>query len=55
MGGPRLMGYALGLALNGDAPTRVLKPDGATRLPNGGDGLTVSETEKQTEVRRFLR
>jgi LCP family protein required for cell wall assembly len=55
MGGPRLMGYAIGLALNGDAPTRVLKPSGVTRLPNGGDGLTVSDAERQTEVRRFLR
>ncbi|HEX2102948.1 MAG TPA: LCP family protein [Solirubrobacteraceae bacterium] len=54
MGGPRLMGYALGLALNGDAPTRVLRPSGVTRLPNGGDGLTVSDAEKQAEVRRFL-
>jgi hypothetical protein len=33
----------------------VLKPSGVTRLPNGGDGLTVSDAEKQTEVRRFLR
>jgi LCP family protein required for cell wall assembly len=55
MGGPRLMAYALGLALNGDAPTRVLRPSGVTRLPNGGDGLTVSDAEKQAEVRRFLR
>jgi LCP family protein required for cell wall assembly len=54
MGGPRLMGYALGLALNGDAPTRVLRPSGVAPLPNGGDGLTVSDAEKQTEVRRFL-
>jgi LCP family protein required for cell wall assembly len=55
MGGPRLLAYALGLALNGNAPTRVLKPSGVARLPNGGDGLTVSDAEKQTEVRQFLR
>jgi LCP family protein required for cell wall assembly len=55
MGGPRLLGYALGLALNGDAPTRVLKPSGATRLPDGGAGLEVSDAEKQAEVARFLR
>jgi LCP family protein required for cell wall assembly len=55
MGGPRLLGYALGLALNGDAPTRVLKPSGVVRLPNGGDGLEVSDAEKQAEVQRFLR
>jgi len=55
MGGPRLLGYALGLALNGNAPTRVLRPTGVERLPNGGDGLDVSDAEKQTEVKRFLR
>jgi LCP family protein required for cell wall assembly len=55
MGGPRLLGYGLGLALNGNAPTRILRPSGVTRLPNGGDGLTVSDAEKQAEVRRFLR
>jgi LCP family protein required for cell wall assembly len=55
MGGPRLLGYALGLALNGNAPTRVLRPSGVERLPNGGDGLDVSDAEKQAEVKRFLR
>jgi LCP family protein required for cell wall assembly len=55
MGGPRLLGYAVGLAINGDAPTRVLKPAGFERLPNGGDGLRVSDEEKRAEVERFLR
>jgi LCP family protein required for cell wall assembly len=55
MGGPRLLGYALGLALNGNAPTLVLRPSGFERLPNGGDGLDVSDAEKQAEVQRFLR
>jgi len=55
MGGPRLLGYALGLAVNGNAPTRVLKPSGFETLPNGGSGLDVSDAEKQAEVQRFLR
>jgi LCP family protein required for cell wall assembly len=55
MGGPNLLGYALGLAINGNAPTRVLRPSGVERLPNGGDGLDVSDAEKQAEIRRFLR
>jgi anionic cell wall polymer biosynthesis LytR-Cps2A-Psr (LCP) family protein len=55
MGGPRLLGYALGLALNGNAPTEVLKPSGFETLPNGGAGLDVSDAEKQAEVQRFLR
>ena len=55
MGGLSLLGYGLGLALNGDAPTRVLKPSGGVRLPNGGAGLVVDEAEKQAAVERFLR
>jgi LCP family protein required for cell wall assembly len=55
MGGPKLLGYALGLAVNGNAPTRVLKPSGFEQLPNGGAGLDVSDAEKQAEVQRFLK
>ena len=55
MSGPSLLGYALGLAINGNAPTNVLKPSGFEQLPNGGDGLDVSDAEKQAEVERFLR
>jgi hypothetical protein len=56
MGGPRLLGFALGLALNGNAPTRVLKPDlGGVTLPDGGAGLQVSDAAKARAVRRFLR
>jgi LCP family protein required for cell wall assembly len=52
MGGPRLLAYALGLAINGNAPTRVLR---ATPSPGGGSGLVASDAEKQAAVRRFLR
>jgi LCP family protein required for cell wall assembly len=55
MGGPRLLGYALGMAINGNAPTRILKPSGVERLGNGGDGLTVSDAERRAEAERFLR
>jgi LCP family protein required for cell wall assembly len=54
MGGPRMLGYAMGMALNGDAPTRVLRPTGAVRLPDGSDGLTVSDERRRAAVRRFL-
>ena len=54
MGGPRMLGYAMGMAIDGDAPTRVLKPSGTVRLRNGGDGLTVSDEERRAEVARFL-
>jgi len=55
MGGPRLLGYALGLATGGNAPTEVLKPSGFETLPDGGAGLDVSDAEKQAAVQRFLR
>jgi LCP family protein required for cell wall assembly len=52
MGGPRLLGYGMGLALNGNAPTRVLR---VTPSPGGGSGLVASDADKQAAVRRFLR
>jgi LCP family protein required for cell wall assembly len=54
MAGPTLLAFAAGMAISGDAPTRVLRPSGAVRLPDGGDGLAVSEQERRDEVRRFL-
>jgi LCP family protein required for cell wall assembly len=51
MGGPRLLGYALGLAVGGNAPTRVLR---AAPDPAGGSGLVVPDADKQAAVRRFL-
>lgn len=55
MGGPSLLGYAVGNVLSGSPPTRVLKPSGGETLPDGGAGLVVSDAERQAEVRRFLR
>jgi LCP family protein required for cell wall assembly len=54
MRGPALLGYAVGTALSGSPPTRILKPSGGVTLPNGGAGLVVSDAEKQREVRLFL-
>jgi anionic cell wall polymer biosynthesis LytR-Cps2A-Psr (LCP) family protein len=54
MAGPTLLAFAAGMAISGDAPTRVLQASGRVRLPDGGDGLTVSDEEKRSEVRRFL-
>jgi anionic cell wall polymer biosynthesis LytR-Cps2A-Psr (LCP) family protein len=55
MNGPTLVLYALGTALSGNAPTRVLRPTGAETLPDGSAGLVVSDAEKRVEVRRFLK
>jgi LCP family protein required for cell wall assembly len=55
MSGPSLLGLFGALALSGSPQTRVLEPDGAITLPDGGAGLRVSDAEKRREVRRFLR
>jgi len=54
MSGPTLAGLFGALATSGSPPTRILKPSGTAITPGGGAGLTVSDAEKQHEVRRFL-
>ena len=55
MGGPSLIGLFIDLALGGSPPSRVLKPSGSETLPDGGQGLVISEQEKRSEVRKFLK
>src|SRR5919204_578567 len=50
MRGPALLGYAIGTALSGSPPTRVLP---VTPQPGGGTGLQISDAAKQAAVRRF--
>jgi LCP family protein required for cell wall assembly len=54
MSGPTLLQLFTGLAISGTPPTRVLKPSGAVTLPEGGEGLSVSEAEKRAAVARFM-
>jgi LCP family protein required for cell wall assembly len=54
MSGPTLLGLFAGLAISGTPPTRVLKPSGTITLPDGEDGLTVSEGDRRTAVARFM-
>jgi LCP family protein required for cell wall assembly len=54
MSGPTLAGLFGGLAIGGSPATRVLRPSGAVTTASGGAGLTVSDSEKRSEVRRFL-
>ncbi len=54
MSGETLIGLFGGLAVSGTPPTRVLKPSGSITLPDGGQGLTVSESERRAAVKRFL-
>ncbi|HYF24890.1 MAG TPA: LCP family protein [Baekduia sp.] len=55
MSGPTMMGLFGAIVTSGTPPTRVLKPDSAVQLPDGGAGLGVSQERIQREVRRFLR
>jgi LCP family protein required for cell wall assembly len=54
MSGPTLLGLFGALAISGTPPTRVLKPSGITTLPDGEEGLTVSEGERRAAVARFM-
>jgi anionic cell wall polymer biosynthesis LytR-Cps2A-Psr (LCP) family protein len=52
MRGPSLLGYALGTALSGSPPTRVLP---VVPQAGGGTGLAISDADKQRAVQRFLQ
>ena len=54
MSGPTLLGLFGALAIGGTPPTRVLKPSGTTTLPDGEEGLTVSEAERRAAVAQFM-
>ena len=54
MGGPTLLALFAGMATSGTPPTKVLKPTGAVTLPDGGAGLTVSESERRRAVEAFM-
>ena len=54
MSGPTLLGLFGAMAISGTPPTRVLKPSGAVTLPDGEDGLEVSEAEKRAAVAQFM-
>jgi LCP family protein required for cell wall assembly len=54
MSGPTLLGLFGAIAVSGTPPTRVLRPDGAITLPDGGSGLHVSEAAKRKAVEQFL-
>jgi LCP family protein required for cell wall assembly len=53
MSGPTLLGLFGALAISGTPPTHVLRPSGTVTLPDGGQGLTVSEAQRRAAVARF--
>ena len=54
MSGTTLLGLFGALAIGGTPPTLVLKPSGNLTLPDGEEGLTVSESERRAAAARFL-
>ncbi len=55
MSGPQLLGLFGGLAISGTPATHVLKPTGAIVLPDGEEGLTISEDARRADVAAFMR
>ncbi len=54
MSGPTLLGLFGALAISGAPPTHVLSPTGAITLPDGEQGLTISESARRADVARFM-
>ncbi|HEV2975185.1 MAG TPA: LCP family protein [Solirubrobacteraceae bacterium] len=54
MSGETLLGLFAALAISGTPPTQVLRPTGQTTLPEGGEGLTISEAARRAAVARFM-
>ena len=54
MSGPTLLGLFTALAISGTPATHLLKPSGSITLPDGSQGLTVSEAERHAAAARFL-
>jgi len=54
MSGPTLLGVFGALAISGTPPTHLLTPSGSITLPDGGQGLTVSEADRRAAVARFM-
>jgi LCP family protein required for cell wall assembly len=54
MSGPELLELFGALAMGGSTPTRVLTPTGQITLPDGEEGLTITEAAKHADVARFM-
>ncbi|HXC23859.1 MAG TPA: hypothetical protein VNU28_04685, partial [Solirubrobacteraceae bacterium] len=54
MSGPELLSLFAALEIGGSSPTRLLAPTGQITLPDGEEGLTVSEAAKRAAVARFM-
>ncbi|MGA8355340.1 MAG: LCP family protein [Solirubrobacteraceae bacterium] len=54
MSGESLLALFASLAIEGSPPTKVLRPTGAITLPDGEEGLTISEEAKKRQVAEFM-
>ena len=54
MSGPSLLGMFAALAVTPTPPTRVLLPTGSITLPDGEEGLTISEEARRADVAQFM-
>jgi len=54
MGAPTLAGVLASMELDGNAHTALLFPTGAVTLPDGEQGLTITQSAKDADVARFL-
>lgn len=55
MSGEELLGMFAALTVTGSPPTRVLLPTGQITLPDGEEGLTISEAARRADVARFMK
>jgi len=55
MSGVSLLGLVGAEMIGGSGRRNVLRPSGATTLPDGGAGLTVDEATKAQAVEQFLK
>ncbi len=54
MSGPQLLELFAALEIGGSPATHLLEPTGQLTLPDGEEGLTVSEGSKRAAVARFM-
>lgn len=54
MSGESLLALFASLAIEGSPPTKVLEPTGTIALPDGEEGLTISEAAKRRQVAEFM-
>jgi LCP family protein required for cell wall assembly len=54
MSGPELLELFAALEIGGSSPTHLLEPTGQIKLPDGEEGLTVSEESRRAAVARFM-